>query len=133
MRVVFHAPGDDKTVAGFDLERRLAFHEYFALAFEDVADLIARMRVPARGAAGDDLDARDYGFAAGYRDVFARHHRARNRRRLCDERAGGYQEEERGAFVDGCHFRQSYQNTRDKIATGTNWETELPGGFIGQG
>src|SRR5579872_3240068 len=56
---MLRAAGDDEPVSGLDLQRGLPFHQNFALAFLDVANLFARMRMPARRSPRSQLDAND--------------------------------------------------------------------------
>jgi len=67
--IVFSAAWDDKPISSLDLQRGLAFHQDFALAGKDVADLVAGMGVPARAPSGGDLDIGNHRFAPGHRDI----------------------------------------------------------------
>ena len=58
-----------KAIPRLNLARRLALNQQLALAFHDVADLLARMCVAARCRAGSNLDVRDHGLAARNRYV----------------------------------------------------------------
>jgi hypothetical protein len=94
--VVHHPGGDHEAFAGCDLAWRLAGNHQRRLSFGDIADFIARMRVPTGHAARRDLDTRNHRFAARHRHVGLGDHRARERRSLRDDDAGTRDERETG-------------------------------------
>src|ERR1700676_4635792 len=64
--IVREAGGDRKSIASFELARRLAVDQQFAFAFNDVTDFIAGMGVASGPPSGGNLDLRDHSFAAGH-------------------------------------------------------------------
>src|SRR6266567_3246483 len=89
MRIMLRAGGNHEPFAGLYLARRLAFDQDFALAFDDVTDLIPRMCMPARSGLRRQFDARNYRFPAGHRNVRLVHHGPLNSWILAEEGASG--------------------------------------------
>jgi len=92
-RIVLYTTGNDEAVAGLDLEGGLAFHQDLALAFENVADLISRMRVSSGRSSRRDLDFRDDALAARHGYVFPRYDRTLDGGSLREENCSGEKEE----------------------------------------
>lgn len=71
VRFVLRAIWNHEAVAGFDLERRFAFHLDLAFAFHDVTDFLAGMGVPPGASPYSNLGAHDYRFTARSGDIRA--------------------------------------------------------------
>lgn len=81
-RIVYGAVGHNEAIARLDLKGRLALDEDFPLALHHVTDLLAGMRVAARGSSGSNLYVRNHGFSSWHRNVFSLHDGALNARIL---------------------------------------------------
>jgi len=68
--------------------RRLARDHQGRRALHDIADLVARMRMPAGDSAGRDLHARDHRFTARYRHIALGDQGSGERRGLRDDDSG---------------------------------------------
>src|SRR5205085_1165144 len=96
-RIMLQSRLHDEAVAGFELQDWLPIDQQFPLAFHDVSDLIAGMRMASGVRPWRDLDRRDSGFSARDRYFAGINHCALyswvlgQQAAACRDKAGGYE------------------------------------------
>jgi len=112
-RVVHRSRGNEKRLARSQRRVRLAFTLEQNRPFDDVADFLAGMRVPARRPARLEFDERRDGLTSGRRDVGLLQNGSLEGR-LLSERHGGQTDGARGQSDDCCSVHGSDHTPRSR-------------------